>query len=214
MQILKKKTNKKLIPELPISQFQGRIITISTPGEVEMAVNYLLKFPVLGLDTETRPQFGKGGKRNKVALLQVSTYDTCFLFRLNLIGFPLALCRLLEDERIPKIGLSLHDDFMAMHARSKFTPRNYVELQKLIKEFGVEDQSLAKIYANLFHERISKAQQLSNWEAEILTDKQKIYAATDAWACIRIYEHLEYLRSTHDYIVEDDEENLSEEGQG
>lgn len=213
MQVLKKKTNKKTIPELPISQFQGRIITIYTEGEAEMAVNYLQKSSILGLDTETRPCFGKG-KHNKVALLQVANHDTCFLFRLNSIGFPYALCRLLEDERVTKIGLSLKDDFAALRKRRNFTPKNYVELQSLIKEFGVEDQSLAKIYANLFHERISKAQQLSNWEAEILTDKQKVYAATDAWACIRIYEQLEYLRQTHDYIVEDDEENLSEEGQG
>lgn len=214
MQILKKKTNKKIIPELPVSQFGGRIITIFTPGECEMAVNYLLKFPVLGLDTETRPCFEKRAKRNKVALLQVSTPDTCFLFRLNMLGFPSSLSRLMESEDVLKIGLSLRDDFRALGKRCKFEPRKYVELQDLVHEFGIEDQSLAKIYANLFHMRISKSQQLSNWEAEILTDKQKIYAATDAWACIRIFEQLEHLRQTNDYIVEDDEENLSEEGQG
>lgn len=214
MQILKKKTDKKSIVDLPVSQFKGRIITIFTPGECEMAVNYLLKSSVLGLDTETRPCFEKNAKRNKVALLQVSNHDTCFLFRLNMLGFPPALKRLLESEEVKKIGLSLKDDFLSLGRRSKFYPKSYVELQDMVKELGIDDQSLAKIYANLFHERISKAQQLSNWEAMVLSDKQKVYAATDAWACIRIYERLEELRQSQDYIIEDDEENLSEEGQG
>lgn len=211
MQILHKKTDKKSINELPIIRFEGRIITIFTPGEAERAVDYLLTFPILGLDTETRPCFGRG-KQNEVALLQVSTPDTCFLFRLNMIGFPPALIRLMEDERVVKVGLSLKDDFRVLRKRHDFTPRGYVELQELIKKIGVQDQSLQKMYANLFGQKISKNQQLSNWESSVLTDRQKVYAATDAWACIRIYEQILHLLHTQDYQLIDNEKDYTEEG--
>ena len=41
--------------------------------------------------------------------------------------------------------------------------------------------------------RISKTQQLSNWEAESLSEAQCKYAATDAWVCREMY--LKLLRS-------------------
>ena len=72
-------------------------------------------------------------------------------------------------------------------------PGSFVELQSLAKEMGVVDQSLQKLYANFFEKRISKSQQLTNWEADVLTEQQKRYAATDAWACIQLYEEMQEL---------------------
>ena len=69
-------------------------------------------------------------------------------------------------------------------------------------ELGIKDMSLAKLYANLFHQRISKREQLSNWEADVLTDKQKLYGATDAWACIQLYEEYVRLKESNDYFLE------------
>lgn len=155
---------------------------------------------MLGIDTETRPSFKKG-KTNKVALLQVATEDTCFLFRLNRIGVTEALKTLLEDTNVYKIGLSLKDDVMMLRKRANFTPGNFVDLQDIVKKVGIEDQSLQKIYANLFGAKISKGQQLTNWEADVLTDSQKLYAATDAWACIRIYNELKSMVANHDYQI-------------
>lgn len=192
------KFDKKDITALPRVLFSGRIITIITPGETEKAVEYLMSQPLLGIDTETRPSFKKG-VTYQVSLLQVSTIDTCFLFRLNLTGMTPALIRLLEDSNIPKIGLSLNDDVMALNKRTKFTPGAFYDLQKHVKEIGIEDLSLQKLYANIFNEKISKAQRLTNWDSEILNDKQKLYAATDAWACIMIYKELQRLEETGDY---------------
>ncbi len=192
------KFDKKDITALPRVLFSGRIITIITPGETEKAVEYLMSQPLLGIDTETRPSFKKG-VTYQVSLLQVSTIDTCFLFRLNLTGMTPALIRLLEDSNIPKIGLSLNDDVMALNKRTKFTPGAFYDLQKHVKEIGIEDLSLQKLYANIFNEKISKAQRLTNWDSEILNDKQKLYAATDAWACIMIYKELQRLEKTGDY---------------
>ncbi|MCF0192038.1 MAG: 3'-5' exonuclease domain-containing protein 2 [Prevotella sp.] len=199
------KFDKHKISELPKVEFPGRIITIFSEGEAEKAVEYLLKHKILGIDTETRPSF-KRGRANKVALLQVSTHDTCFLFRLNMIGLTPAIVRLLEDTSVPKIGLSLKDDILMLQNRQKFLPGNFYDLQQHVKEIGIEDLSLQKLYANVFGQRMSKAQRLSNWEAQVLTPAQKMYAATDAWSCIMLYNEIERLKQTSEYelvIVEE-----------
>lgn len=198
MKTLYTQYNKRAIVELPQVQFTGRIIVIQSEGEARRAVDYLLTFPRLGIDTETRPNFRRGNM-NPVALLQVSTPDTCFLFRLNFIGLPPCLVQLLTDERTQKVGLSLHDDWAQLRRRTDFSPVNYVELQDFVKPLGIQDMSLQKLYANLFHQKISKNQRLTNWEADVLTEPQKRYAATDAWACLQLMEEMEKLLETHDY---------------
>ena len=204
--IIYNRFDKKLIAKLPVAAFGGRIITVISPEETRKAVDYLLSFPLLGIDTETRPSFKKG-KQNIVSLLQVSSEDTCVLFRLNHTGMTEHIGRLLEDTKVPKVGLSLHDDILSLQRRKSFTPGNFIDLQHLVKEIGIEDMSLQKIYANLFGRKISKRQQLSNWEADILSDKQKLYAATDAWACIDIYREIINLKEQGNYelIIKEEE---------
>ncbi|MCF0202638.1 MAG: 3'-5' exonuclease domain-containing protein 2 [Bacteroidaceae bacterium] len=193
-----RKFDKDKLNSLPKAEASGRIITIITEGEAERAVNFLLAQNILGIDTETRPAF-KRGAAYKVALLQVACEKICFLFRLNIIGLTPAIIRLLEDTSVPKVGLSLHDDILMLSKRKTFNPGSFYDLQKHVKEIGIEDLALQKIYANLFGKKISKAQRLSNWEAPILSDAQKKYAAFDAWSCIEIYQEINRLKQTHDY---------------
>jgi ribonuclease D len=193
-------------------------VVVLTEREAQKAVDFLLTQPILGIDTETRPSFKKG-RVNQVALLQIATHDICFLFRLNQLGMTAAVKRLLEDTEVPKIGLSLHDDLMMLSRRGEFRRGNFIDLQDKVKEIGVEDMSLQKLFANFFGMRISKRDQLSNWEADILSDKQKIYAATDAWTCILLYEELLRLEQTEDYELikvetEDVQKNTVTEGEG
>ena len=149
MKTLYSKFDKKLISALPRALFEGRIFVIQTEAEASRAVDYLLASAVLGVDTETRPSFRKGCT-NKVALLQVSTDDTCFLFRLNHIGVTESVKRLLQDENVLKVGLSLRDDFASLHKRGEFEPRAFLDLQDYVRAFGIEDMSLQKLYANIF----------------------------------------------------------------
>lgn len=193
MRIIKEAFDKKEIGALPVASFEGRIIIVQSETESDKAVRYLLSQQILGIDTETRPSFRKG-QTHQVALLQVSTVDTCFLFRLNMIGITESIKRLLEDCSVIKVGLSLKDDMHQLSKRADFTPGMFIELQHEVKKIGIKDMSLQKIYANLFSKRISKGQQLSNWEADTLTPQQKAYAATDAWACIMIYNELNELK--------------------
>lgn len=182
--------DKKLISEMPKEVFPGRIIIIYTEADARKAVSYLNQCSVVGVDTETRPSFRKG-KVNSVALLQISTADTCFLFRLNHIGIPDFLEEFLQND-VLKIGLSLRDDFNMLRRANNKDPRvgNWIELQEYVPRFGIQEKSLQKIYAILFGKKISKSQRLSNWEADTLTEAQQQYAATDAWATLRIYQQL------------------------
>lgn len=186
---------------MPKVLFPGRIFVIYTESDAEKAVAYLKDQRIVGVDTETRPSF-KRGTTHKVALLQISTQDTCFLFRLNRIGMPDSLQEFLMSDTL-KIGLSLKDDFNSLRKRQDMHPDrgNWIELQEYVGKFGIGDRSLQKIYANLFGEKISKNQRLSNWEADVLSEGQKLYAATDAWACVEIYNCLSELESTGNYEI-------------
>ena len=202
MKIIFTKFDKKSINSLPRILFPGKIVLIDKAEDTEEAVNFLLSQPILGVDTETRPSFSKG-RGFQVSLLQVSTHYVCFLFRLHLTGITPAIIRFLEDKTVPKVGLSWHDDLLQLHKRAEFKAGYFIELQDEAKKFGLQDMSLQKLYANLFHQKISKAQRLSNWEASELKDSQQAYAATDAWCCIKLYEELLRLKRDGDYELDE-----------
>ena len=201
MKQIRNTLTKAEIATMPKVLFEGRIFVIFTEDDAVKAVEYLKGHAVVGVDTETRPSF-KRGVTHKVALLQIATQDTCFLFRLNHLGMPQVLQDFLMSDTL-KIGLSLKDDFMMLRRRKNVNAEegNWIELQDYVGRFGIEDRSLQKIYANLFGQKISKSQRLSNWEADSLTEGQMRYAATDAWACVQIYNCLAEMERTGDYEV-------------
>lgn len=190
---------KEELAQLQTAQFEGSIYVVQGETDAKKAVASLMKEKVLGFDTETKPSFAKG-KTNAVCLAQLSTETSCFLFRLRENNCLQILKPLFENENILKIGLSLKDDFNAIHKQMDFNPAGFVDLQPYVKQFGIEDNSLSKIYAIIFNMRISKSQRLTNWEADALTDKQKSYAALDAWAALRIYKELESIKSNNSIL--------------
>ena len=190
MQLYPTSITKEQISGLPLEFFPGSIVLVDSSELVQKAMSYLNQQSMIGLDTETKPVFTKG-RKNKVALLQISTDDVCFLFRLNRIGLPAEINDFFANPDICKIGLSLRDDFMMLRARNpELHTEEFIDLQDYVKCFGIEDSSLQKIYALLFGKKISKSQRLSNWEAESLTTGQQNYAALDAYACLKIYHTL------------------------
>lgn len=201
--VIKRTINKEELQGMPKALFPGQIHVVQTPQEAERAVAYLKTCPLLGIDSETRPSFTKGHVY-KVALLQIASDEHCFLFRLNLTGLTLPVILLLENPNIIKVGLSLKDDFMMLHKRAPFEQHSCIELQEFVRPFGIQEKSLQKIYGILFGEKISKSQRLSNWEADVLTLPQQQYAATDAWACLNIYNKLQELKRTGDFEIAPD----------
>lgn len=208
MKTIYNRLDKEYIKNLPLVSFPGKIITVNSEREADKAVPFLLSKDILGVDTETRPSFKKG-QQHKVSLLQVATEDICFLFRLNYIGMVTSVISLLSNTDVPMVGLSWHDDLAALQKRMEFKPGLFIDIQDIIGDIGIEDKSLQKLYANIFKQKISKRQRLTNWDADVLSDKQMSYAATDAWACVRLYKEILKLKETGDYslIINDDINN-------
>lgn len=176
------------IEKLPLGAFPGEIKVISKPGfDFEKAIFYLRRQKILGFDTESRPVFCPGQRNNGVALLQLSGPNRAYLFRVKELGMRRALCNVLADERIIKVGAAVLDDVHGLQRLHNFDPAGFVDLQKIAWEWGIRDKSVKKLAANILGCRISKAQQLSNWEAQELSVPQCNYAATDAWVCREMY---------------------------
>lgn len=179
------------IESLPQGAFPGEIHVITKAGrEYNRAISYLRKQTMIGFDTETRPVFEPHKPHNHIALLQLSGPEHAFLFRVQSLGMRKRLCALLADEKILKIGAACHDDVRGLKHYAEFREHGFVDLQKIGWEWGIKDKSVKKMAANILGMRISKAQQLSNWEAETLSDPQQMYAATDAWVCLEMYRKL------------------------
>ena len=187
--MFKTKITKDEVNLLPVVIFEGKITLVDDLSKIDPAIEELKRASVVGLDTETKPSFTRG-THHKVSLVQISTLDHCFLFRLNKTNFPLELADFLSDESVRKIGLSLRDDFSGLNKHHIFKPANFVDIQSIAQSYGIMELSLQKIYAILFGKKISKSQRLSNWESPELTEQQQRYAATDAWASLQIYLQL------------------------
>lgn len=181
--------DKQSLAALPCEQFNGRIELVQTPAAAVKAMRFLMDQPMVGFDTETRPNFRKNDN-HKVSLLQLSTPSICFLIRLNRVGIMPEIQEFLESPKVIKVGLSTKDDFHQLNQLEHIEPKGFVELQSIVKDYGIGEASLTKVYALLFGKRISKGQRLTNWEAIELTDAQQRYAALDAFACLKIYKHL------------------------
>lgn len=175
--------------ELPSARFGGRIIVIDNDELIAEACRDLAAHKMIGFDTETRPSF-KAGVTNKVALLQLSTPSRCYLIRLCRTKLHPAILKILSNKDIKKVGADVAGDIRSLHELRNFKERGFIDLQQMASYWGIEEKSLRKMSALVLGQRVSKAQRLSNWESSTLTPQQQMYAATDAWVCIKIYEKL------------------------
>jgi ribonuclease D len=175
--------------EYTVSWFRGEIVLVDDINSFRNVFPKLLESKILGFDTETKPSFRKG-RKNKVSLIQLATDDLACLIRINKIGIPQELADLLANPDVIKAGVAIHDDIRFLKTVRKFSPSGFVDLQRLVKEYGIQSSALNKLAAIILGFRISKRQQITDWEALQLTEAQQIYAATDAWVCHQIYARL------------------------
>jgi ribonuclease D len=182
--------DKEELKKLPLQAFPGSIHLIDSIAGLKKYLPVLKQEKVLGFDTETRPSFRKG-RVNQISLVQIATPFHAFLIRITALNLPDELIELFEDDSIIKVGAALHDDLIDLRRIRDFKAGGFLDLQKYVQAFGIENKGVAKLAGIVLGFRISKHQQLSNWDAEALTDAQKVYAATDAWVCLRIYNELQ-----------------------
>lgn len=183
------KIDNEQTAQLPAIEFRGEIRIIDREEQIEEACRDLAAHRLIGFDTETRPSF-KAGVMYRVSLLQLSTEERCYLFRLNRIALSKPILALLESNEVKKVGADVAGDLRSLHQLRHFRERGFIDLQAMVGDWGIEERSLRKMSAIVLGRRVSKAQRLSNWESSTLTDKQQLYAATDAWVCLRILDQL------------------------
>lgn len=182
---------KEELEELEFISFPGEIYVVDEYGELfDEAIGYLSRQEIIGFDTETRPCFSASQPKYGVALLQLSGAERAYLFRTQFLGMDERLCALLADPAVVKIGAAVHDDIKGLQRYRAFEPNGFIDLQKMVGDWGIRDRSVKKMSAIILGARVSKSQQLSNWEAEVLTEAQERYAATDAWVCREMYLRL------------------------
>lgn len=179
------------IGALPLAAFPGKIVVVDAlDSNFSDAILYLKRQTLLGFDTETRPTFSPGQPQYPTALIQLSGEDRAYLFRINKIGLPRPLCTILANPNIIKVGAATGGDINGLYHRTGFQAAGFIDLQKMVWEYGIRDKAVKKMAAIILGVKISKAMQLSNWEAEELSESQKLYAATDAWICREMYVKL------------------------
>lgn len=179
------------IEKMEFATFSGQIQVIDkADGKFHEAIRYLSHQTMIGFDTETKPCFVPKVPRNKMAILQLSGEDRAFIFRLQQLGVPKKLAQLLSNPGVIKIGAAVHDDIRGLREYYDFNPASFVDLQKLAGDFGIEEKSVRKMAAIILNKRVSKSQQLSNWESSVLSEAQLKYAAIDAWICLEMYKAL------------------------
>ncbi len=186
--IYKDNISQEELERLPVADFSGEIALVNgVDDNYWSAIDYLSRQKILGFDTETKPSFVANSKRNSVALLQLSGKDNAFIFRLHSTGLKPELIKLLSSSRIIKVGVAVTDDIRSLQYHSKFAPKGFVDLQSIASQWGIQEKSVRKLAAIILGVRVSKSQQLSNWESNDLTAAQLHYAAVDAWICQKMY---------------------------
>jgi len=181
--------SKEQVAGLDLIQFEGPIHVIDSMESFQREIGNLANEPILGIDTETRPSFKKG-TLYPTSLIQLSTLEQAWILRVSRIGYPRELLDLLSEELPLKVGVSLHDDLRRLRSDFQFEPRGFLDLQQYVEAFRIEEKGLKKLSGIVLGKRISKSQQVSNWDADLLTEAQLRYAATDAWICLMIYYKL------------------------
>lgn len=177
---------KEEINDLSLLVFPGEIEVICDQVHCDRVVVELLKQDYLGFDTECRPCFRKG-EVHDIALLQLSTLQQAYLFRLNFFRPTDLLLELLSSDKVKKVGVAVADDIKGLQRLRTFKAKGFIEIADIAKSYQIKQLGLRSLAAIMLGKRVSKSAQLSNWEAKHLSEGQLSYAATDAWAGLKLY---------------------------
>lgn len=169
--------------------FPGKIHLIVNDHDLQALAHQLTNIKEFGFDTETRPAFKKG-EVYQVALLQLATENEAFIIRLNRLSQFDLIKSLFENPDVVKVGVAIRDDLKQLQKKFKFSPQNFIELQEIAKSRGLENFGLKGLTEEVLNFTITKGPKTTNWEAVELTDRQLLYAATDAWIGLKLYKKL------------------------
>ena len=176
-------------PTLKFLSFPGKIHLVTTDQELHSIAVELASHTMLGFDTETRPAFKKG-ESYPVSLLQLATETAAYIIRLKHIKHTEVIKNVFENPAVVKVGAAIRDDLKQLQKRFHFQPHGFIELQAVAKTKKLKNIGLKGMTEEVLQATISKGPKTTNWDAQELTEKQILYAATDAWIGLKLYTKL------------------------
>jgi ribonuclease D len=178
---------------LDIRRYEGEIVLVESPAQLERAMADLRGERVAGFDTETRPAF-RVGESYPPSLAQLATARAVYLFALGRgMDFSAPLGELMASPALVKAGVSVRDDLRALKKVFDFRESRVVDLGDVVRRHGLKQSGVRNLAGLFLGFRIPKGAKTTNWAARRLSEQQLVYAATDAWACRELYLRFEAL---------------------
>ena len=201
-----RRVDADLVAALPIVKCPCEIALVDSDAALDAALGEIRRETLLGFDTETRPSFSKT-QHYKVSILQLAGENKAWVIRLIPLLHRLDdIYAILADKSIKKAGLAVNGDIRSLSQRQKFQPAGFIDVSHFSTKMGIINTGMKNLAALFLGERVSKASQMSNWEAPELTRKQIDYAATDAWMSRRLYLEVKKVVDEKKFDVEPEPE--------
>jgi ribonuclease D len=178
--------SREEVNALPIRRYEGPVHVIAAPGELAPAMHDILQETLVGFDTETRPAF-RPGESYPPSLAQVATARAVYLFQVRHPEVAAAVARMLAEERIVKAGVGMADDLKSFRKVVAFSEKSICDVGAMAQRHGLKQSGVRNLAGLFLGFRIPKGTKTSNWSRPTLSEQQIVYAATDAWACRRLY---------------------------
>ena len=181
------KLSKNEINALPLIQYEGDIEILTSKDNIQVAINDLKNYDLIGFDTETKPTFVKG-PLNPPSIMQLACDDKVYIFQFDNDEIFKQLSLILSNKNITKCGVSVDRDLIELMYLSPFDPISFVDLGNVARENEIPHHGLRGLVALFLKHRISKGSQTSDWSRISLSNSQISYAATDAWVSLELFK--------------------------
>ena len=169
--------------QVPYTIGNRTIEIINTSEQLEKSMNEISLTPFIGFDSEQKPTFKKGETSHGICLVQLATASKCYLIQIKQIKNLIPLIKLLEDDKVIKIGTGLKGDNEALFKQFNLRLKSTIDLENVFKKLSSVNQIGAKKAALIIlNEKLQKSKNISrsNWENTDLSDVQIKYASEDA----------------------------------
>lgn len=167
-----------------------QIIMPETAEAFSQAKDELLGWPQVGFDTESKPTFKVGELSTGPHLIQFASPEKAYLFKVDSDGCREAVSAVLQSDRVLKVGFGLSTDRSRLRNRLGVEMQYFIDLGTTLRYQGKKGQvGLRGAVAAVLGMRVSKSRSVStsNWSNRSLTDAQRLYAANDAYAALRVF---------------------------
>jgi ribonuclease D len=165
-----------------------------TVADFAAATAEIMAAGVVGFDTESKPIFDRGVVSDGPHVVQFALASRAYIFQLHHAISRDFLLAIFASDTVLKVGFGLRSDHREIRAKLGVTLQSVLDLNDIFRKLGHRGTTgaraaIAIVLNQKFHK--SKAVTTSNWAQPVLTPKQLLYAANDAYAALKVLMALE-----------------------